>query len=107
WGFYPDALPPEALATKIRNGHIDRNLSFPLEDLYGDGQPAGQVGQEIYGAGAAFVLASRAYATAPESPFVLFSEYPFKAEVVDGEMRVRLLGPPGLKGRLRLLPRDD
>ena len=44
---------------RIRNGHIDRKLSFPVEDLYVDGQQAGQVGQEIYGAGAAFVFASR------------------------------------------------
>lgn len=50
----PDALPDDALAKDdIRNGHIDRKLSFPLEDLYGDGQPAGQVGQEIYGCGSA------------------------------------------------------
>jgi hypothetical protein len=50
WFFYPDALPESAVAREnIRNGHIDRNLSFPLEDIYGDGQLAGQVGQEIYG----------------------------------------------------------
>ncbi len=48
-------------ASRENNGHIDRKLSFPVEDLYVDGQPAGQVGQEIYGAGAAFVFASRAF----------------------------------------------
>jgi hypothetical protein len=57
WYFYPDALPPEALARKPKNGRIDRQLSVPLEDLYGDGQPAGQVGQEVYGAGAALLFA--------------------------------------------------
>jgi hypothetical protein len=57
WYFYPDTLPPEAVATTIKNGRIDRDLSLPLEDLYGDGQPAGQVGQEIYGAGAALIFA--------------------------------------------------
>lgn len=43
WYYYPDALPPEVLSPEQRetNGHIDRNLSFPLEDLYADGQPAG------------------------------------------------------------------
>jgi len=61
WFYYPDALPKGILATEQRNGFIDRSLSFPLEDLYADGQPPGQVGQEIYGAGAPFVLASRAF----------------------------------------------
>jgi hypothetical protein len=60
WFFYPDALPPEVLSEKVRNGRVDRTLSFPLEDLYGDGRPAGQVGQEIYGCGGAFIFASRA-----------------------------------------------
>ena len=71
WYYYPDALPPDILATDIRNGHIDRNLSFPLEDLYPDGQPAGQVGQEIYGAGAAFTFATRSFHDL-DAPFRLF-----------------------------------
>jgi len=71
WFYYPDALPLEAIAPKQRenNGHIDRKLSFPLEDLYVDGQPAGQVGQEIYGAGAAFVFASRMFHRVGDAPF--------------------------------------
>ena len=71
WFYYPDALPVEAVAPKQRenNGHIDRKLSFPLEDLYIDGQQAGQVGQEIYGAGAAFVFASRMFHTVRDAPF--------------------------------------
>jgi hypothetical protein len=75
WFYYPDALPSEILATEIRNGHIDRNLSFPLEDLYVGGDPAGQVGQEIYGAGAAFVFASRAFHTVSDAPFRLFCDH--------------------------------
>lgn len=75
WFYYPDALPPEALATDIRNGEIDRALSFPLEDLYVDGQPAGQVGQEIYGAGAALVFASRAFHRVDDAPFRLFCDH--------------------------------
>jgi hypothetical protein len=59
WYFYPDALPEKALAEKPRNGRLDRALSFPLEDVYGDGQCAGQVGQEIYGCGGAFIFAAR------------------------------------------------
>jgi hypothetical protein len=75
WYYYPDALPEEVLATEIRNGHIDRKLSFPLEDLYPDGQPAGQVGQEIYGAGAAFVYASRSFHALEGAPFQLFCDH--------------------------------
>ena len=75
WFYYPDALPPEVLATEIRNGQIDRKLSFPLEDLYVGGDPAGQVGQEIYGAGAAFVYASRSFHDIEGAPFRLFCDH--------------------------------
>jgi hypothetical protein len=74
WFYYPDTLPAHLLATEIRNGHIDRKLSFPLEDLYGDGQPAGQVGQEIYGCGAAPSFAVRAFHKLPGAPFILFCD---------------------------------
>lgn len=75
WFYFPDALPAETLATKQRNGHIDPKLSFPLEDLYHDGQPAGQVGQEIYGAGAAMVFASRTFHKFDGAPFRLFCDH--------------------------------
>ncbi|MCH8805548.1 MAG: hypothetical protein IH986_05620 [Planctomycetes bacterium] len=79
WFYYPDALPKQAIATKQRNGEIDRALSFPVEDLYPDGQPAGQVGQEIYGAGAAMVFATRAYHPVRGAPFVIFCDYFLRA----------------------------
>ena len=77
WYYYPDALPPEVLSPKQResNGHIDRKLSFPVEDLYPDGQQAGQVGQEIYGAGAAFIFATRSFHHVEGAPFKLFSDH--------------------------------
>jgi hypothetical protein len=75
WFYYPDALPVEALATENRNGHIDPKLSFPLEDLYVDGQPAGQVGQEIYGAGAAMIFAARSFHIVEDAPFRLFCDH--------------------------------
>lgn len=75
WYYYPDALPEDALATDIRNGHIDRELPFPLEDLYPDGQPAGQVGQEIYGAGAALIFASRMFHHVEGAPFKLYCDH--------------------------------
>ena len=80
WFYYPDALPKEALATELRNGEIDPKLSFPLEDLYPDGQPAGQVGQEIYGAGAALVFASRAFHRIEDAPFIMFCDHFLRAK---------------------------
>ncbi|HEY0958290.1 MAG TPA: hypothetical protein VGE05_03345 [Novosphingobium sp.] len=79
WFYYPDALPPEALATENRNGEIDRKLSFPVEDLYPDGQPAGQVGQEIYGAGAAMIFATRAFHNVEGAPFLVFCDHFLRA----------------------------
>jgi hypothetical protein len=77
WYYYPDALPPEAISPEQRetNGHVDRKLSFPVEDLYPDGQPAGQVGQEVYGAGAAFIYATRAFHHVEGAPFRLFCDH--------------------------------
>ena len=107
WYYYPKELPDDALATEIRNGHIDRSLTFPLEDLYGDGQPAGQVGQEIYGCGAAFAFTTRSYHRLKHAPFVLFCEYPVYELKEPDEPCVsfRVRGAEGFSGRARLIPR--
>ncbi|MBC7808793.1 MAG: hypothetical protein H7145_21885 [Akkermansiaceae bacterium] len=55
---------------------MDRALAFPVEDLYADGQPAGQVGQEIYGRGGAWTFVTRGYERIPNMALMLFSEYP-------------------------------
>jgi hypothetical protein len=90
WFYYPDALPRDALAEKQRNGHIDPELSFPLEDLYVDGQVAGQVGQEIYGAGAAMVFASRAFHVVEDAPFLLYCDHFVMAHERTGERAVSI-----------------
>jgi hypothetical protein len=90
WFYYPDALPENVLADEIRNGHIDRGLSFPLEDLYVDGQPAGQVGQEIYGAGAAMVFASRAFHVVKDAPFRLFCDHFIMASERTGDRAISI-----------------
>jgi hypothetical protein len=104
WFYYPDALPKEILAKEVRNGHIDRKLSFPLEDLYGDGQPPGQVGQEIYGCGAAFMFASRAFHRLKGVPFVVFADRRVTAfEQIDKRtLRLRADTPAGLALRLSI-----
>ena len=74
--YFPDMLPREILHDgEHQSGRIDPKLSFPLEDLYGDGQSPGQIGQEIYGAGAAFVFASRSLHAIDDAPFKLFCNH--------------------------------
>jgi len=87
WFYYPDALPSEAISSKQRdsNGHVDRKLCFPLEDLYPDGQQAGQVGQEIYGAGAAFIFATRAFHPIEGAPFQVYCDHFVRAMERTGE----------------------
>lgn len=107
WYYYPDALPPEAISEKQRdsNGHIDPKLSFPLEDLYPDGQPAGQVGQEVYGAGAAFIFASRAFHNVDGAPFRLYCDYLVRGVERTGDkaLTVSLYGGEGCTAHLRIV----
>ncbi|WP_404370162.1 hypothetical protein AB5I39_01390 [Sphingomonas sp. MMS24-J45] len=92
WYYYPDVLPRAVLSPKQRptNGHIDRKLSFPLEDLYADGQLAGQVGQEIYGAGAAFIFATRAFHAVDRAPFRLYCDHFVRAIEQTGDRAVTI-----------------
>ncbi|HJO65662.1 MAG TPA: hypothetical protein QF469_10000, partial [Sphingomonas sanguinis] len=107
WYYYPDALPPEAIAEEQReaNGHIDKTLSFPLEDLYPDGQPAGQVGQEVYGAGAAFIFATSAFHQVEGAPFRLYCDMLVRAveRVGDHALSIVLDGGETRTAWLRLV----
>jgi hypothetical protein len=106
WYYYPDALPEDAIETdNVRNSYIDRNLSFPVEDLYVDGQKAGQVGQEIYGAGAAFVFASRAFHSVADAPFRIFCDHFLLASDRPAEksLSFQLGGGEGCTARLCLV----
>lgn len=105
WSYYPDALPADILATDIRNGHIDRSLSFPLEDLYSDGQPPGQVGQEIYGSGAAMIFATRMFRNFAGAPFRLYCDHFVRAafQGSDRALSFRLDGEPGTRARIGLV----
>lgn len=109
WYYYPDALPRELLASEIRNGHIDPELSFPLEDLYVDGQPAGQVGQEIYGAGAALVFASRFFHPVSDAPFRLFCDHFIMASERTGDRAISmsLAGGEGCAASLSFIALTD
>lgn len=111
WFYYPDALPPAAVSDVQRetNGHVDRKLSFPLEDLYPDGQQAGQVGQEVYGAGSAFIFATRAFHKIEDAPFLLNCDHFVRncERLGDRALSVTLDGGENCTANLRLvrLPR--
>jgi hypothetical protein len=92
WSFYPDALPKDAIQDgDHQSGVINRDLNFPLEDLYPDGQLAGQVGQEVYGSGAAFVFATRSNHQVENAPFRLFCNHFIRAHERTGERALTLL----------------
>lgn len=108
WGFYPGHLPRDVLAGDIRNGEVDPKLAFPLEDLYAGGDAPGQVGQEIYGSGAAFAFTRHAFAYLRGCPAMVFCDYPVKEGVFgqgrwsgridgwpEGECRLRVIAAPG------------
>lgn len=106
--FYADALPREAVADAPRNGRIARSLAVPLEDLRDGRDVCGQVGQEIYGAGLAFVLTSRHYMHLPGALATAFADYPMFdfAPAGDGSATWRAAGDPRGRFSLRVIPRD-
>lgn len=108
WFYYPDQLPKEALAgPPHQSGVVNRKLSFPLEDLYGNGQPAGRVGQEIYGCGAAMVFASRSHHAIEDAPFILACDIFVRAieRTGDHALTVLLDGGEGCRATVSLLRR--
>jgi len=107
WFYYPDALPLDSLAERPRNGRIDRNLAVPIEDLQDGFEPSGQVGQEIYGAGLAFVIASRHYVNLPDGAMA-YSNYPMLEYTPhdDNSATWRAGGDPRCSGELRIFLSD-
>ena len=86
WYYYPDALPKEAIFEgEHQSGVINPKLSLPLEDLYPGGDPAGKVGQEIYGAGAAFKFATRSHHDVKGAPFMLYCNHFIRSSERTGE----------------------
>ena len=103
--YYPPNLPKEAMTEKPKTGEIDPKLWIPLEDIYDGWEQAGQVGQEVYGAGLPFALIPRHYWPVPDGNFMIYLEYPsekFSAE--EEKAYIRVLGDRRLSGRLRLIP---
>lgn len=104
WWFYPASLQETSLAHSPRNGEISRDLAIPLEDLYVNGDAAGQVGQEVYGCGAAFAYASYAFHKLDEER-MLFCEYPVRElKITSTGATFRVAGPQGGSCNAQMLP---
>lgn len=104
--YYPPNLPEELLAEEPRTGELDPKLWIPLEDIHDGWEKAGQVGQEVYGAGLPFGLVPRQYWRIPDEKFMVYVEYPIKnfSTVHEGQAMFRVIGDPRLYCRLRLMP---
>jgi hypothetical protein len=104
--YYPPNLPVEAMTEKPRTGELNPKLWIPLEDMYEGWEKAGQVGQEVYGAGMPFGIIPRHYWPVPDGKFMVYIDYPIKAfsTVHEGQAMFRVLGDSRLSCRLRIIP---
>lgn len=86
--YSPALLPVDILAKEPKTGYLLADSWIPLEDL-GDGwDPVGQVGQEVYGAGALFQLAHLQLIPLAEDQFCHL-DYPYVL-VSNGDKRTVL-----------------
>jgi hypothetical protein len=104
--YYPPNLPKEVLTEEPKTGELDPRLWIPLEDIYDGREKAGQVGQEVYGAGMPFALVTRQYWRVPCERFMVYVDYPIAgfSTVHAGQAMFRVLGDPRLSCRLRIMP---
>lgn len=104
--YYPPNLPPEVMVEKPKTGEVEPELWIPIEDIYDGWQHAGQVGQEVYGAGLPFGIIPRHYWTVPDENFMIYVDYPIKSfsTVHEGQAMFRVMGDPRLYCRLRIIP---
>ena len=104
--YYPPNLPEDAMAEKPKTGEVDPRLWIPLEDIYDGWEKAGQVGQEVYGAGMPFGIIPRHYYKVPDGNFMVYIDYPIKSfsTVHEGQAMFRVLGDPRLSCRMRIIP---
>ena len=92
--YYPPLLPKEVLSEKQRSGELDTLLWIPVEDLHDGREKAGEVGQEVYGAGLPFALIPRHYWRIEKGRYAIYVEYPVEKFSADepGQATFRLCG---------------
>ncbi len=107
---YPRNLPEDVITDQPQNGHINRDLTIPLEDLYQGWEKAGQVGQEVYGAGMAPGIVTRCLHHVDGAPFLLYCQYPVHglcAEPEERSCKFAVYGDRDLGFTMRLVPKDN
>lgn len=107
---YPMNLPEDVICDEPQNGFINRKLAIPLEDIYQGWEKAGQVGQEVYGAGTAPAITARAYLKIETAPFMVYYQYPIYdvRTDTDGKSCVfQVHGDPRLECFIRLIPVEN
>jgi len=104
--YYPPNLPKEVMTEEPKTGELDLKLWIPVEDVYDGWEMAGQVGQEVYGAGLPFGIIPRHYWSVPDENFMIYVDYPITefSTVHEGKAMFRVLGDPRLYCRLRIMP---
>jgi hypothetical protein len=103
--YYPPELPESVLAAKSKTGAINPKRWLPLEDLYEGREAAGQVGQQIYGAGSAFGMIVRHYWPVRKWGLMVYCDYPIDDFVVSGSsISFEVLGDPRFDCEIRLIP---
>jgi hypothetical protein len=104
--YYPPNLPKEVMVEKPKTGEVDPKLWIPIEDIYDGWEQAGQVGQEVYGAGLPFGIIPRHYWKIEDENFIIYVDYPIKSfsTVHEGQAMFLVLGDSRLYCRLRLIP---
>ncbi len=104
--YYPPLLPKEVLSEKQRSGELDILLWIPVEDLHDGWEKAGEVGQEVYGAGLPFALIPRHYWRIEKGRYAIYVEYPVEKFSTDkpGQAAFRVCGDSRLCCRMRIMP---
>lgn len=101
----PSQLPAEMIAEEPRTGFLNPKLWIPFEDLHDNLDKAGQVGQEVYGAGLAFGLLTRHYFRTLDNGFLIYTNYPLQTmSFADGFLTLSGSGDQRLDCALRIVP---
>lgn len=109
--YFPSHLDPDFLCDEPKEGQMEPSLAVPVEDLYPSEAKAGQVGQEVYGAAAALILAARSYHRWEGVPFQvwcngLLTEAEFDGDLGrEGSLVLRIAGSPRCRYDVRLITR--
>jgi len=93
------------IAEDPRTGFLNPKLWIPFEDLHDNLDKAGQVGQEVYGAGLAFGLLTIHYFRTLDESFLIYIDYPVQTvSSADGFLTLSVSGDQRLDCSLRIVP---